>query len=296
MAAGDRVQRIGNTVVQHGPMSDRVYAMQLPRSDVPEVLDEIERLACREGYGKLVAKAHGSDFGEFAVRDYRAEAMIPRFFGPHEAGVFMGKFLDQERADDPRSERIHEVLGAARREDGDRLAPDDAEFVLREADRGDAEALAACYREVFASYPFPIEDPGHVRAEMDRGTRFYTAWHGRELAAAASMEPGGAPGTVEMTDFATRPAHRGRHLARRLLRLMDRQAMHSGVRVAYTIARAESFAMNITFGRRAYRYGGTLINNTHIAGSIESMNVWSKQISTPRRSAIEAVGGSAART
>jgi putative beta-lysine N-acetyltransferase len=77
-----------------------------------------------------------------------------------------------------------------------------------------------------------------------------------------------------MTDFATLPAYRGRGLATRLLGLMGCQAIESGVRVAYTIARAVSFGMNITFARHAYQYGGTLINNTQIAGSIESMNVW----------------------
>jgi len=79
-----------------------------------------------------------------------------------------------------------------------------------------------------------------------------------------------------MTDFATLPSHRGRGIATHLLGVMDTHAREAGVRVAYTIARACSFGMNITFGRRGYRYAGTLVNNTQIAGSIESMNVWYK--------------------
>jgi hypothetical protein len=42
----------------------------------------------------------------------------------------------------------------------------------------------------------------------------------------------------------------------------------------YTIARAASHGMNTTFARQGYRFAGTLVNNTHIAGGIESMNVW----------------------
>jgi putative beta-lysine N-acetyltransferase len=77
-----------------------------------------------------------------------------------------------------------------------------------------------------------------------------------------------------MTDFATLPPHRKQGLARALLAHMDRCAADAGVRVSFTIARALSFGMNITFRRRGYRFGGTLINNTQIAGSLESMNVW----------------------
>jgi hypothetical protein len=39
--------------------------------------------------------------------------------------------------------------------------------------------------------------------------------------------------------------------------------------------------MNITFGRRGYRYAGTLVNNTWIGGAIESMNVWYKILEDP---------------
>jgi hypothetical protein len=34
--------------------------------------------------------------------------------------------------------------------------------------------------------------------------------------------------------------------------------------------------MNITFAKCGYIFGGTLINNTQISGSIESMNLWHK--------------------
>ena len=81
---------------------------------------------------------------------------------------------------------------------------------LREAGPTDAESLAGLLPQVFESYPFPIDDPAHLRAEMERGTRFFTAWDGDDLVAASSMEARGAPGAVEMTDFATLPDQRGR--------------------------------------------------------------------------------------
>ncbi len=49
-----------------------------------------------------------------------------------------------------------------------------------------------------------------------------------------------------------------------------------GIKTSYSIARAVSYGMNITFAKHGYIYSGTLVNNTNIAGSIESMNVWHK--------------------
>ena len=50
------------------------------------------------------------------------------------------------------------------------------------------------------------------------------------------------------------------------------------MRTAYTIARAISPGMNITFAKAGYKFSGTLINNTNISGGIESMNVWYKSL------------------
>ena len=51
-----------------------------------------------------------------------------------------------------------------------------------------------------------------------------------------------------------------------------------GIKTAYTIARAKSAGMNITFSKAGYKFGGRLKNNTNIFGNIESMNVWYKHL------------------
>jgi putative beta-lysine N-acetyltransferase len=279
----DEVRRLGSSRIQHGTFSDRVYALELGQSDMPAILDDLEDLAEEKGYGKIMAKARESHLEEFLARGYTVEARIPEFFGTGENGLFAGKFLDPRRAQEKEPGRIKEVLEVARGKGSrETLASDTppnpeeavADLELREATADDLDSVASCYDSVFESYPFPIHDPGFIREAQNEGTRFFTVWDGEGLVAASSMEPGGAPGTVEMTDFATLPSHRGRGLATALLGVMDRHARASGLRLAYTIARAVSFGMNITFARRSYHYAGTLVNNTQIAGSIESMNVW----------------------
>jgi putative beta-lysine N-acetyltransferase len=83
-------------------------------------------------------------------------------------------------------------------------------------------------------------------------------------------------GNTEMTDFATLPEYRGKGLSAFLLRLMESEVKKRQIKTTYTIARAPSFGMNITFSKMGYSYSGTLINNTNIFGHFENMNVWYK--------------------
>jgi putative beta-lysine N-acetyltransferase len=81
-----------------------------------------------------------------------------------------------------------------------------------------------------------------------------------------------------MTDFATLPEYRSKGLASFLLMKMEEEMRRRGIITAYTIARAESYGMNIVFSKHGYAYAGTLVKNTNISKGIESMNVWYKAL------------------
>jgi putative beta-lysine N-acetyltransferase len=142
----------------------------------------------------------------------------------------------------------------------------------------DTTKMAALYRAVFPSYPFPILDPEYLRSCMEDHVLYVGAeWDGTLAAiSAAEMDP--SDKNAEMTDFATLPEFRRQGLARRLLARMEKETRDFGIRTAYTIARAGSPGMNLTFAQSGYTFAGTLVNNTHIAGRIESMNVWFKEL------------------
>ncbi|MCK4270100.1 MAG: hypothetical protein KAW93_06440, partial [Methanogenium sp.] len=99
-------------------------------------------------------------------------------------------------------------------------------------------------------------------------------WDGDSPVAASSAEMAPEERNVEMTDFATLPTCRGYRLSSCLLTRMEETMKREEFAVAYTICRAESHPINITFSRAGYRFGGTLRNNTQICGGFESMNVW----------------------
>lgn len=271
----DRIETFGDSLIQHGPENNRVYLMKLAPGDLPLILVYLDDLARRHGYGKLFAKVPAAAGPLFTEAGYVVEACVPDFFRGEEDAVFFGKYLEQERAVEERQELVDEVLLTAAAADPVLLAPAAACERLQPEDAG---AMAELYREVFASYPFPIYDPDYLEETMRENVAYFGIRGPDGLLAAASAEVDPAGQNAEMTDFATHPEARGAGLATSLLAAMETCMRSEEVRTAYTIARAYSFGMNITFARCNYVYSGTLTNNTQIAGGIESMNVWHKSL------------------
>ncbi len=106
---------------------------------------------------------------------------------------------------------------------------------------------------------------------------YFVAEKDGKIAAASSGEMDTENRNAEMTDFATRPEHRGTGLGSYLLERMEVEMDAIGMPTLYTIARSLSPGMNIVFSKMGYQYAGTLVNNTNISGQIENMNVWYKQ-------------------
>ena len=275
----DQVVKLGSSTIQHGNSSDRVYLMELKHTDMPGLLDKINVLAIQKEYGKIFAKVPEYWAATFANDGFRTEALVPGFFLDQEDGHFMGKYLDPHRADDPRQKEIDQILALSHNASTRPLKEAASKYTFRRCTLDDCRIMAACYGAIFSSYPFPINDPAFLASTMADNVIYFGAWHGKELAALASAEQYHQAGHVEMTDFITVPEHSRQGRASHLLELMNQELRNQGLAVAYTIARALSPGMNITFARAGYQHGGTLINNTQICGGIESMQVWYKHLS-----------------
>lgn len=274
----DIIATIGNSVVQHGPNSSRVYLMKLDPSDLPGLHDNITKLVDFHGYGKVFAKVPASAAPDFLQRGYREEARIPGYYGGHEDAVLLGLYHDAGRQDDYTAEQTAKVLESALSRRPAPPPPPIGRRHARQLTPQDIPALARLYRETFDSYPFPITEPDYLARTMDSHVDYFGVLADDRLISASSAEMDRDALAVEMTDFATASAFRGQGLARGLLAEMDAAMRRLGMLTAYTIARSVSFGMNITFARGGYRFGGTLINNTGISGAIESMNVWHRSL------------------
>ena len=254
--------------------------MKLDSADVATIVPQLDRLAEANDYGKIFCKVPAAFVEPFAQAGYRQEARVPKFFDGQTDVAFMSRFRKPARdrvSDEQRGgiERSLELAEAKRQSSADR---GDDVYRIRRLDAGDAPQLAALYRVVFPSYPFPIFDEAYLRETMATHVRYFGAFDADRLVAAASAETDPEARNAEMTDFATEPSYRGRGLAVTLLGAMESDMKASGFATLYTIARAVSVGMNVTFARCGYHFGGTLVNNTQISGGIESMNVWYKNL------------------
>lgn len=279
----DTITTIGKgSLIQHGKENDRVYLMKLLAEDTPVVLEEIERLAVEHDYSKLFCKVPKKVSPSFLARGYILEGTIPLFYKGKEDAFFVSKFLKAERllsAPTAQLDQLKDLLSGYTSKGkfaGD--ATKQTDYTIRKLTEQDIPQMAVLYSVVFKSYPFPINDPGYLAETMHDHVQYFGAFKGNELAALSSSEIDFEALNAEMTDFATSKEHTGHNLSCLLLREMEKAMKEQNIKTVYTIARLKSLPMNKTFLKLGYEYSGTLINNTNIAGDIESMNLYYKNL------------------
>lgn len=271
----DTVEKIGGSIIQHGRTNQRIYLMKSSAEDLPGLIDQLDELAARDNYSKIFAKIPASQRVMFIQKGYHVEASVPCLFNGREQGLFLGKYPIGERGVENKEDLVNDILKKAKTKQGLVSGICLAECTCRPLFSEDMEQAAGLYRFIFASYPFPIHDPEYLRSTMDH-IAYYGVWSEGQLVALSSAEIDFENSNAEMTDFATHPDFRGKGLAGFLLARMETDMKDRQIATLYTIARAYSYGMNITFAKNGYCFSGTLTNNTQISGKLESMNVWYK--------------------
>ncbi len=277
----DVVETIGQSKIQHGPYNDRIYVMDVSKNDFPQIINDLEELAQKKGYSKIFAKIPRWAKDEWLDHGFVCEASIPDFFNGKLDGFFLSKFLDENREKETKKEKKEreKVLDVFyEKKKGKQEKPHVVDFDLKIISEKDISSLTQLYKQVFQSYPFPIFSADFIKKTMRENVCYYGLFNENQLIAAASAEMNKAYEHVEMTDFATLPAYRGKNTALSLLCQMENDMKKKDFKTCFTIARAHSFGMNSTFGKANYEYGGTLIHNTNISGRIESMNILFKTL------------------
>ncbi|NYT18702.1 MAG: putative beta-lysine N-acetyltransferase [Methanosarcinales archaeon] len=274
----DSIEKIGNSIIQHGMYNDRIYLMKLDPADMPSLLDELDALAEKASYSKIFTKVPGSFKELLCDRNYLCEASIPRYYGGKEDAVVMSKFLDDNRSTNCLNDMHEDVIKTALSKEKGLPSNLPSEYSIRKCDKQDIEQMADVYQKTFDTYPFPIHDPEYLLKTIEDNVEYFGVFKEGKAVALSSAEIDYEHSAVEMTDFATLPEFRGKGLSSHLLRKMEEEMKAMGIKTAFTIARASSYGMNIVFAKCGYEFCGRLVNNTNISGSIESMNIWYRDI------------------
>jgi len=276
----DRLKRLPDgTLVQHGQFNDRIYLMKLGKGGAGTLPADLIAMAKEHDYSKIFVKVPENYSEKFVQTGYAVEASIPQLFNGVETGLFMGYYLCKLRATEPNAAALNGNLHLALDQTGSAITPLDKDiFGCQQCKEREVDEMAAIYKSVFKTYPFPIHDPLYLLDNIRNQVEYFGIEKGGDLVALSSAERDDAAQNVEMTDFATLPDWRGNSLGMHLLLRMEKEMKQKGIKLAYTIARAASPGINIIFAKLGYTYGGRLKNNTNISGNIESMNIWYKMI------------------
>ncbi len=275
----DKITMIGKSIIHYGEYNDRIYLMKLHNDDFNSITNTLDDIASQYGYSKIIAKVPSCAKDIFLNKKYLLEATIPDFYSKAQSAYFMSKYFSYERSVMKNKDEIEKVLKTSLKKQEtycEIILPDT--FKFRQAQLGDASDMAKLYEKVFDSYPFPIFDPSYIDKTMKENIQYYGIWDNDKIVALSSSEMDITSLSVEMTDFATLPEYRGNGFALFLLNKMEKEMKKTGMKTAFTIARAISYGMNSTFAKQGYIFSGTLKNNTNISGNLESMNVWYKKL------------------
>lgn len=290
----DTVETIGSSLVQHGPGHDRAHLKKLHPADADGIVEKLEHLACSRGYSKLSATVAAGETGRFVAAGYHIEALLPDFFPQGGAACFMARFLNGERRLERQPQLVREVLAAAsaQRDDGPSTLPPG--FALGRGTPAHAEELALLHRELYPGMESAMHDPQRVRSLMGGDRIFLCVWQGESLVAVASAEVDACSSSAEVAEIAVLPEYRPDGIALYLLQRLEETLLALGVRSAFTIARANSFPVNITWARNGYSFAGTLTNHGNSYGPLESANVWHKVLPEDTKVAWSFLRGGAA--
>jgi beta-lysine N6-acetyltransferase len=276
----DKIEQLPcGSLIQHGPNNKRIYLLKASDKDLLSLPQRLIRMANKNGYGKIFVKESENHILPFLIAGFTVEARIPGMYPREKEGVFLSYYLDENRKIEDDLDLYENNLQLAFKKPSIRRKPTiSRDFKIRPCSEDDIPAMQAIYREVFPTYPFPIHEGDYLLKTMKEDVDYFCVMQKSNIIALSSAEKDSVNRYVEMTDFATLDKWRGNALAVSLLYRMEKEMSAQGYQTAFTIARAASPGMNITFAKAGYHYAGRLKNNTNISGHIESMNIWYRSL------------------
>jgi len=258
-------------VLEH--VSARIWVNEYNAADPAALQNFLKETALQRGMGKIILPAREDDGERLQGNGFVAEGTIEGYYGGTPA-LFLAAFTRPERGISLGYNAEMEMLKKIHRHKRVEEKKLPAGFTMRLAAKSDCTEMATLFQEVFASYPSPVYDPLYLARAMDKGDIYMLVCRGEKIAAVAAAEMQQDQQRVEITNCATDREFRGMGFNSLLIRRIQRMCLARGTGCLYSLARASSYGMNIVLHRLGYMYRGTLINNCHIAGKFEDMNIW----------------------
>ena len=244
-----------------------------------DLAERIKELALQKNLGKVLFNAKKDSCADLKRAGYLLEGMIPGYFKGEDAFCY-SFFTDHSRAEsiylDEESNILQDV-STVNKESRQREVTLPSGFQLREVAEDDVADLVNLYKGVFASYPSPLFDPDYILKVMQKQVYFLAVFNEEGLpisAGSADMDLKNL--NAEITDLATDKSARGLGLATTIISALEKEMWQRQLKCLYSLSRAGIAGVNKAFYKLGYTYHGRLLNNCHIGGRFENMNIWVK--------------------
>ncbi|MFA7468427.1 MAG: putative beta-lysine N-acetyltransferase [Desulfotomaculaceae bacterium] len=260
-------------------VNKRLKVLNHQIQDWPKAVSWLDRAAGQHQLGKILFNIKSPENYVLENSGYVLEGVIPAFFKGTDALCY-SRYTDFERSKSQYYEQEEEILmqikNAQHRSETTKKLP--AGLKIDRINNEQAGDLVNLYRRIFSTYPSPLLNPDYVHKVMETHISFWGMFEGDQLISAASAEMNLSNCNAEITDCATLPEYRGQGLLRHLIMVLEEEMQTKEISALYSLARAGSYGMNAALDRLGYEYQGRFINNCHIGGRFEDMNLWTKVV------------------
>lgn len=257
--------------------SKRIWVNEYAYRDPGELLGFINAAAKRHGLEKIIFPVRKKHLTDLNGKNFSPEGWIDGYFNG-EDGCFLTAYPVPKRNESPVLQeslrQVKEITGRGRK----LPAPVPPGHEIFTPGLKDIPALAVLFKQAFTSYPSPVDQPDYLAGMLGKTALFRAARCEGRIVSAAAAEVDQITGSAELTNCATLPGSRGGGLMSHIIIELEQDCLDRGINCLYSLARASSYGMNLVFHRLGYRYRGTLVNNCHICGDYENMNIWAKYV------------------
>lgn len=257
--------------------NQRMKVLSYETGDYFQLAERIKVLAKEKKLGKIIFYSKKEGCLDLEWAGFVLEGKITGFFNGKDAYCY-SYYIDPVRSRSLHLEEEDRILRdvTGKRALGKNESKLPSGYILREVWEDDVDGLVNLYRNVFVSYPNPLFNPGYILDAMKDKVYFLAVFKNNVPVSVGSAEMDLINRNAEITDLATHSDTRGLGLVTAIIKVLEKEMCERRLNCLYSLCRAGVPGVNRALYKLGYCYEGRLINNCHIGGRFEDMNIWVK--------------------
>ncbi|WP_419212642.1 GNAT family N-acetyltransferase [Maribacter sp. X9] len=275
----EKIETIEGALVYHGNMHNRIYFSEAKEVDLGILVPKMKELAKSKKYEKILSKAPERSMDVLTSNGFTVEAKIPGLYNGTIDGYFLADYVNEDRhIKDEKSLKtitsVKTIALAANKPQTDSHFEMAAELTIRKLTPNDFDQLEDLHKKAYKYHPNQIKDVAYFTHLAALNHEFYGLFEKDQLLVSTILAVHKEEANMEIVDFITHPDYRGQNLSYFLVQHIKEKKVNSWCKTIYTMVRATSYGLNITFSKHGFVLAGTLTNNCMVRDTLESMNVW----------------------